>query len=121
MKICIPTTGNKGLTEKVYEHFGSAPFFTLVDTENSTVEVIDNTNQHHSHGACHPMQSLSGKGVTAVVTGGMGRRAIEMLNAGGVKVYRAAGETVDAVVKEYKNGGLQELSPDTACAGHGCH
>ena len=121
MKICIPTTGNKGLEEEVYGHFGSAPYFTLVDTETSVVEVIDNQNLHHSHGSCHPMLSLSGKGVNAVVTGGMGRRAIEMLNAGGVKVYQAGGRTVSAVVAEFKNGGLKELSPDTACAGHGCH
>lgn len=121
MKICVPTMGNKGLEEKVYGHFGSAPFFTVVDTETEAVEVIDNQNQHHSHGSCHPMIALDGKGVNAIVTGGMGRRAIEMLNAANVKVYQATGETVSQVVKEYKSGGLKELSPETACAGHGCH
>jgi len=121
MKICVPTTGNKGLEEEVYGHFGSTPFFTMVDTETGSVEVIDNQNQHHSHGSCHPMSSLDGKGVGAVVTGGMGRRSIEILNAGNVKVYQAAGDTVSQVVNEYKSGGLKELTPDTACAGHGCH
>lgn len=121
MKICVPTTGNKGLEEKVYEHFGSAPFFTVVETDTGAVEVIDNQNQHHSHGSCHPMLSLTGRGIDAVVTGGMGRRAIEMLNEGNVKVYQATGDTVSRIVKEYQNRKLKELSPDTACAGHGCH
>ena len=121
MKICIPTTGNKGMGEEVYGHFGSAPYFTLVDIETDAVEVIDNQNQHHSHGSCHPMLSLTGKRVEAVVTGGMGRRAIEMLNADGVKVYQAEGQTVGAVVTGFKNGSIKELSPESACAGHGCH
>lgn len=121
LKICVPTVGNQGVKEKVYEHFGSAPFFTIVNLETGGVEVIDNQNHHHSHGACHPMMSLNGKGVEAVVTGGMGRRAIEMLNADNIRVYRASGDIVADVVKELKAGSLEELLPETACAGHGCH
>lgn len=106
--------------EEVYSHFGSAPYFTLIDIETSAV-VIDNQNQRHNHCSCHPMLSLSGKGVKAVVSGGRGRRAIEMLNADGVKVYQAGSQTVSAVVTEFKNGSLKELLPETAYAGHGCH
>jgi predicted Fe-Mo cluster-binding NifX family protein len=29
MKICLPTSGKNGLTEMVYNHFGSAPYFTI--------------------------------------------------------------------------------------------
>jgi predicted Fe-Mo cluster-binding NifX family protein len=107
--------------ETVFGHFGSAPFFTIVDSQGGALEVIDNQNLHHSHGQCHPMLSLSGKGVEAVVTGGMGRRAIEMLNADGVKVFQAAGQTVTAVVDEFRNGNMPELTSDAACAGHDCH
>ena len=121
MKIAVPTIGNKGMGEEIYGHFGSAPFFTVVDTETGMVEVIDNKNQHHDHGSCHPMMALTGKEIEAVVTGGMGKRAIEMLNAANVKVYLACGNTVDQVVKEFNSGRLTELTPDTACAGHGCH
>ena len=44
MKLCIPTETNEGKNAKVYGHFGSAPYFTIVDTEKDTVEVIDNAN-----------------------------------------------------------------------------
>ena len=89
MRICIPTATKDGKSAEVYGHFGSAPYFTIYDTEKNTVELIDNANQHHSHGMCHPMGSLTGKNIDAVVCGGMGARAVEKLNNSGIKTYRA--------------------------------
>ncbi len=60
MKICIPTATQDGKSAQVHEHFGSAPFFTLCDTEKNTTEIIDNANQHHSHGMCQPMSAVPG-------------------------------------------------------------
>lgn len=54
----------------------------------------------------------------AVVTSGIGQRAIERLNAGGAKVYRAEGGTVRDIVERFKSGQAHELSPEQACAGH---
>lgn len=121
MKLCVPTIGNGGLSEKVNDHFGSAPYFTLIDLDSNEVEIISNQNEHHTHGSCHPTQALEGKNVEAVVCNGMGRRAIQILNMEGLKVYIAEGNTVQDVVGAYKNGQLSELTPDQACAGHGCH
>ena len=42
MKICIPTETNQGNTAQVYGHFGSAPYFTIYDTEAKSLEVVDN-------------------------------------------------------------------------------
>ncbi|MGE5559018.1 MAG: NifB/NifX family molybdenum-iron cluster-binding protein [Bacillota bacterium] len=125
MKICVPTIGNKGLDETVSEHFGSAPYFTVVDLDSNGIEVIDNQNEHHSHGQCHPMQSLTGKGIDGVVCGGMGRRAVELLNSDGIKVYLGNGNTVKTIIEQYKQGKLKELTMEGACGGHGsgncCH
>jgi predicted Fe-Mo cluster-binding NifX family protein len=52
MRLCIPIETNEGKNAKVYGHFGSAPYFTIVDIEKDSVEVIDNANQHHAHGMC---------------------------------------------------------------------
>jgi predicted Fe-Mo cluster-binding NifX family protein len=52
MKICIPTETNEGKSAQVYSHFGSTSFFTIYDTDTDSIEIIDNANQHHSHG-CH--------------------------------------------------------------------
>ncbi len=121
MKICIPTTTRDGKSARVHEHFGSAPFFTVYDTEKDAIEIIDNSNQHHSHGMCHPMASLTGKEIDAVVTGGMGARAVQKLNEGGIKAYRAIPGTVEAIAQQFLKGGLEELTAHNACSQHGCH
>ncbi len=121
MKICIPTETNKGKDATVFGHFGSAPFFTIYDTANATVEVIVNANEHHAHGMCQPMAALGGKGVNAVVTGGAGAGAIQKLNQGGIKVYRAISGTVADVAAQFASGKLEEISAQNACAHHDCH
>ena len=52
MKICIPTEDNRGLEGMVCGHFGSAPFFTLVDTDSGSCEIIGNSASEHGHGGC---------------------------------------------------------------------
>lgn len=121
MKLCVPTVGQAGLKEKVNAHFGSAPCFTVVDLDNYSLQVIDNSNAHHEHGTCNPTAAIAGQGVDAVVCGGMGMRAVQILNGQGIKVYITDGETVEDVVNDYKAGNLAELTPDRACAGHDCH
>ncbi len=121
MKICIPTETNKGKQAEVYGHFGSAPYFTIYDTEKDSVEIINNANQHHSHGMCQPMNALMGKKIDAVVTGGMGCRAVQKINEAGIKAYRAIPGTVADIFSQFTKGGLKEITVDNAYAQHGCH
>lgn len=122
MRICIPVEGTaRGNEERVYGHFGSAPNFAVVDTAEGTVEFLANANGHHEHGACNPVGAVAGKAVEAVVTGGMGRRAVELLNASGIRVFRTDAETVREVVNAFAAGEIEELTADAACGGHGCH
>jgi len=121
MKLCIPTATKDGQDAQVYEHFGSAPYFTICDTVKNTIEILDNANQHHSHGMCQPMSALVGKGIDVVVTGGMGARAVQKLNEGGIKAYRAVPGTVANIVDQFAKGELRELTTENACTQHGCH
>jgi len=121
MKICIPTETNEGKAAQVYGHFGSAPYFTICDVKNDTIEIIDNANQHHEHGMCQPLNALAGKIVDVVVVGGMGARAVMKLNEGGIKTYRAIAGSVEEVIKRFKDGTLEEITIENACASHGCH
>ena len=121
MKICIPTETNKGKDAAVYSHFGSASFFTIYDTDNGAVEIITNANQHHAHGMCQPMAALAGKNVNAVVTGGAGSGAIQKLNQGGIKVYRAISGTDADVAAQFSKDKLEEISVQNAGAHHDCH
>ncbi|MBN1633162.1 MAG: NifB/NifX family molybdenum-iron cluster-binding protein [Ignavibacteria bacterium] len=119
MNIAIPTCGKNGLTEEVYGHFGSAPYFTIYNTDTKEISVIDNNNDHHTHGQCTPVDYISEHNVKAVLTCGMGRKAVSLLNDSGIKVYLAGGFTVAEAIKNFDSGNLKELSQDDACSGHG--
>lgn len=43
MKVCIPIEKNKGLDSIAYNHFGTAPFFLIYDSENEQMKIIDET------------------------------------------------------------------------------
>ena len=121
MLACIPTKGNAGFDDTVFDHFGSAPYFTICDTEKSSVTVLDNNNAHHSHGTCHPMNQLATYHLDCVICSGMGRRAIEALNAEGIKIYQSGKETVRELIEKLTSGQLPEMDPMRACRGHGQH
>ena len=120
MKICLPTEDEKGLDSRLYGHFGSAPYLTIVDTATGKTEVIARSGDHE-HGSCVPAGFVVSSGVEAVVCGGMGRRALAALE--GTAVYMAEAGPVRDVLDELKAGRLPLLSADEACAGghHGCH
>jgi len=121
MRLCVPTTTNEGKTAIVHGHFGSAPFFTIYDTATGDVEVIDNANEHHSHGSCQPMSALTGKKIDVVVCAGMGARAVQKLNEGGIKIYRAVSGSVADIAGQFLKDGLEEITVENACAQHHCH
>ena len=107
------------MDENVYNHFGSARYFTIYDTESKSIETKENNNEHHSDGACQPVQALAKFNLDVVLTSGMGKRAVMMFNSAGIKVYILAGETVSAAVGMFENGHLKEIDAQTACGGHG--
>lgn len=121
MIICLPTIGEKGMEEKVFNHFGSANYFTIYDTQSKNIKTVQNNNLHHEHGACQPLAAIEGLDIEAVLTSGMGKRAVMKLNAGGIKVFRLEGETVKDAIGLFEQGKLSELSSEGACQGHGCH
>lgn len=119
MLICIPTNGSGGMNEGLSEHFGSAPYFTLYDSDSGEIHAVENRNTDHIHGTCHPLTNLGKFNIDAMVCAGIGRRAIEMLKIGGITVYQSDKETVAEVVEQVKNNQLTEIDPAKACMGHG--
>jgi len=121
MKICIPTETDSGKKATVYSHFGSAPYFTIYDTGKDNCQTIDNSNQHHIHGTCHPIDVLGSKNINAVVCTGMGMRAIQKLNGAGIQTYKALGATVQEIIEKYRANELEEITVENACRQHSCH
>ncbi|MHB0997361.1 MAG: NifB/NifX family molybdenum-iron cluster-binding protein [Elusimicrobiales bacterium] len=121
MIICVPVENNDGLNSKVYGHFGSAPFFAICDLESGKLELIDNGNMHHEHGQCNPLGAIAGKNVNAILVGGIGGRALQHLNAGGIKAFRAPQGPLSEAIELFKKNALPEMNPADCCQGHGCH
>ena len=124
MKLCIPVKENKGLKSSVYSHFGSSSAFIIYDTDNENIEVLDNSDQHHVHGQCHPMNSINGKNIGAIIVGGIGARAINKLHADNIKVFKSEPGTVEHNLNLFKKSLLLEFTDDDACvhhmSGNGC-
>jgi predicted Fe-Mo cluster-binding NifX family protein len=119
MKVGFAVQVNQGLDSVVYNHFGSAPAFVIVDTELKQVSSLDNTNAHHVHGACNPIMALGGNTIHAMVVGGIGAGAIRKLNAMGVRVYRAGAVTINENLALLDEDRLQEVSMNDSCREHG--
>jgi predicted Fe-Mo cluster-binding NifX family protein len=118
MKVCFAVAKDEGINSAVYGHFGSAPVFVMVDGETGNVGTVNNGDLNHVHGACNPIQAIGSQEVDAVVVGGIGAGAISGLNARGIRVYRAAAETVKQNMDLLKEGKLPLLTLQHACGGH---
>ncbi|MFQ3573795.1 MAG: NifB/NifX family molybdenum-iron cluster-binding protein [Thermodesulfovibrionales bacterium] len=117
-RVCFPVVRNEGVESVVFEHFGSAPHFVMVDTEKNTIETLKNMDLHHQHGQCNPMKALGQKMVDAVVVGGIGGGALRGLQMKGIKVFKSSAKTVRDNLELFKEGRLQELSSKDVCEGH---
>jgi predicted Fe-Mo cluster-binding NifX family protein len=119
MKVCFAVQENQGVDSTVYNHFGSAPLFVMVDTDVDGATIVDNQDKDHVHGACNPIMAIGGNDIDAVVVGGIGAGAIRGLNSRGIKVYRSVAATVKENLDLLKDGRLPELTMQHACGGHG--
>lgn len=119
MKVCFPVAQNLGLESQVFNHFGSAPMFLIVETDNNTVAEIVNRDQQHVHGACQPLRALGGQAVDAIAVGGIGAGALSGLMRAGLKVYQAKTGTIAANLASFASQELSELTMQQVCGGHG--
>lgn len=119
MKVCFPVQSDEGVESTVYNHFGSAPAFVVVDSETQVVSTVQNRDQHHTHGACNPLKALNNQQVDVVVVGGIGAGALTKLNQLGIRVHRALAPTIKENMLLFASQGLPMLTVQGCCGGHG--
>jgi predicted Fe-Mo cluster-binding NifX family protein len=119
MRLCIPTLDDGGLEAVPSDHFGSAPYFTFVDTESDSCDVTRNSGAGHAHGQCRPLDFLGKATVDAILCRGLGKRAFARLKRAGIAVYVTLEKDVGATVRAFEGGFLRELTSEEACHGHG--
>lgn len=117
MNICIPSQDGRGLESEIHGHFGSAPWFTFVNTETGEVESVANPACKSGGGTCHHVGILASRGVDAVFSSGIGRNAWSGLKDAGIDVYAAPGRTVRENVGLLKTGEAARLDLSSTCIG----
>jgi predicted Fe-Mo cluster-binding NifX family protein len=118
MRIAFPSQEDRGFDSPVYGHFGSAPYFIVVESDSGSCETIINPDRDHLHGHCQPLSAFAGTSVDAVVVGGIGGGALRQLNAAGVQAYRAVEGTVAENLALIQAERLPTFTPALTCAGH---
>jgi len=119
MRVAFPVQHDTGVDSVVFNHFGSAPVFVVVDPATNAVASIANGDQHHTHGACNPMKALDNQKIDAVVVGGIGAGALAGLNRMGITVRRSMATTIRENLALLGSGALPIIEPHGTCAGHG--
>jgi predicted Fe-Mo cluster-binding NifX family protein len=117
MRLCLPTVDDRGLAAALSDHFGSAPCFTVIDSETGAMEVIPNHHAAHAPGRCDPARAIAAHGVQAVVCPGLGRRALASLDAAGIPVFVSSAGTVGVAAAAFRAGRLPRLQREAACGG----
>jgi predicted Fe-Mo cluster-binding NifX family protein len=110
MKVAISANG-KNLESSIDERFGRCRYFVIVETEDLSYDVVENTYADLLTGAGIQAAGLIGsKGVEAVITGSCGPKAMQVFAATTIKLILGQHGMIKDVVEKFKRG---KLSPST--------
>lgn len=116
MKIAI-TAQQDNQQALIDPRFGRAKFFILYDTDTKEFTAYSNEqNLNAAQGAgIQAAQNVARLGADAVITGHVGPKAFNTLQAAGIKVYVGVSGDVQTAIDAYRAGKFQEVNqPDVA-------
>jgi len=112
-RVVIPVTDDRGVDSQLSEHFGRAPFFAVFDFDEDgqvlSSRAVPNESEHFG-GVGFPPDRILQLEPDAVITYGMGPRALGRFQDARVAVLRANSGVVKEVVSAYLKNQLQELT-----------
>lgn len=117
VRIVVPVSDDRGIDAYLSQHFGRAPFYAIIDLDEKGQMIgqrtIANTSEHFG-GSGNPPDRILQLQPKALITYGMGPRALRIFQNSRVAVLRTSLNTVREVITAYNNNELQELT-------QGCH
>lgn len=121
--IAISAATAQGGQSPVSSHFGRCPYFVLAHVEDGQVLALRSIENpyagHHAPGQVP--QFIAAQGATVMVSGGMGRRAVEFFAQQGIAVATGAGGTVQEALADYLRGKLRGATPCAESERHHRH
>ena len=116
-RVVIPVIEDRNVDSTLSGHFGRAPFFAVFElSEDGKIlaqRMVPNDSEHFGGVGLPPDRILQLK-PDAVITYGMGPRALSRFQYAGVAVLRATSSMVRDVLSAYVRDELEELT-------EGCH
>ncbi len=107
MRVAIPSY-ECDLNSNVFEHFGRAPCYIIIDIENGeirSVNYIENPNiEEHSPGEIPRL--LHENNVDVLIARGVGRRAIFFFSELGINVITGATGRIKDIIEKFIRGEL---------------
>ena len=123
MRLAISSENKKGLDSWVSHHFGRCPCYILVDVYNEEVQVVRSIDNPYArkHQPGMVPEYIHDQGVQVMISGGMGRRAIDFFEQLGIEVATGAEGTVQMTLDRYFNGELNGAQPCRESVEHHDH
>jgi predicted Fe-Mo cluster-binding NifX family protein len=117
VRIAIPVEDANGLNARLSQHFGRAPYFAVVELDENgkvlNLQMVPNKSEHFG-GMGKPPEILMSLRPNAVITYGMGPRALNMFQSANIAVLQTNKDFVKDVIEAHNRDELVELT-------EGCH
>ena len=110
MKVAIAKEGND-----VSEHFGHCSEYVVFTIENGKIS-SSTILQSPGHEPGRLPVFLAERGITHVLAGGMGPKAVELFCANNIEVYLGISGLIDTVIRDFLAG---KISPGQSSCTHG--
>ena len=104
MKMAMPKDG-----EMVNQHFGQSKYFLIATVENQQIvdrKEISSESLQHNHAGLSGL--FLAEGVSLVITGGIGKPALDALKEKGLEVIKGASGKCEEVMEKYLTGKLDD-------------
>jgi C_GCAxxG_C_C family probable redox protein len=113
MRIAISAENNQGLNSQVSHHFGRCPYFILVDVEDQEIKAVTGVENPHAqnHRPGQVPDFIHSQQATVMISGGMGRRAVDFFQQYDIQPVTGATGTVDQTITSYLSGALTQAEP----------
>jgi len=113
MRVAISAEGNQGLDSTVSPHFSRCPYYVLVDLDGAQVKQVEVVNNpaYRRHQPEQMHRFIKDQQADAMLAGGMGQRAIALLNRHGIEAVTGASGTAQQALTQYLEGTLRGAAP----------
>ena len=105
MKIAITAT-EETLDAEMDPRFGRAKFFAIYETDDGSVEFVDNEQSLNSPSGAgiQAGSNVVKSGAKVLITGNCGPKAFQVLNGADIKIVIGAKGTIREVAEKFKKG-----------------